>query len=95
MSLADELRSELGIDELNDKLDRILERLDRIDHAKPFYTVAEAARYIGKRKAEVEKLISVGVLWTVQGLDSSYRLIPHAALESLQERPPLVEAVAS
>lgn len=81
--------------ERQDQLDRIEKALADITRTRDFYTVSEVARILRKRPAEVTKMIDEGRLWIVEGLDSSHRMIPQAALDSLQQRPGHLKAVAS
>lgn len=82
------LREQLGLDAIREQLDRIEEKLDAIPATRDFYTIPQAAAKLGKRKTEIEKLLADGVLWIVEGLDSTTRIIPQAALDELQRRPP-------
>lgn len=76
--------------ERQDQLDRIERHLAAQTATKAFYTVKEAARIIRKRPEEIEKMLTDGRLWLLEGLDSSTRVIPQAALDTLQQRPTTV-----
>lgn len=95
MTAIDALRAELGLDDLRDLVLTLSESVDQLTRTKPFHTVSEVAKLVGVRTGEVDKMLADGRLWTLQGLDTRTRLIPQAAVDSLQQRPSHLKAVAS
>ncbi len=93
MSAIDEMRAELGIDRLEAKLDELLAAVGDINRTKPFYKPSEVANLLGKRIQEVDAMLADGRLWMVEGLGSSKRVIPQAAVDSLQARPSHLKVV--